>query len=74
MTYLLKKLSCQKHDGCVSCNLTVLKLNDPLSGFRAPFNIYVHTDAKEGTGTPAETLNRGFCLDFVQQPCSTTNG
>ena len=21
-----------------------------------------------------DALNRGFCLDFVQQPCSTTSG
>ena len=39
-------------------------------GFRTPFNIYVHTDNSEGTAAQAETMNRGFCLDYVQQPCS----
>lgn len=42
--------------------------------FRTPFNIFIHTDSTEGSATTAETLNRGFCLDFVQQPCSTTSG
>ena len=44
------------------------------SGFRTPFNIFIHTDSQEGSAATAETLNRGFCLDFVQQPCSTTSG
>ena len=48
----------------------------PFSGFRKPFNIVVHTDSAEGTvsaGDP-DTNNRGFCLDFVQQPCGTASG
>ena len=40
-------------------------------GFRAPFNIYVHTDSKEGTASSMESSNRGFCLNFVQRPCTT---
>ena len=30
----------------------------------------MHTDNSEGTAAQAETMNRGFCLDYVQQPCS----
>ena len=44
------------------------------SGFRTPFNLFVHTDNQENSSTTPETLNRGFCLNYVQQPCSTTNG
>ena len=44
-----------------------------LSGFRRPFNVVVHTNDREST-TDGDALNRGFCLDFVQQPCSTTSG
>ena len=45
-----------------------------ISGFRTPFNIYVHSDNQEGSSTPTETMNRGFCLDYVQQPCSVAQG
>ncbi|XP_011179810.1 uncharacterized protein LOC105210499 [Zeugodacus cucurbitae] len=34
-----------------------------------PFRLYFHTD---GVEAPTDIDNRGFCLDFVQQPC--TNG
>ena len=44
-----------------------------LSGFRRPFTVVVHTNDKELTDD-GDALNRGFCLDFVQQPCSTTSG
>ena len=40
----------------------------PVTSFSKPFNIRVHTDDVEGT---AEDANRGFCFDFVQQPCTT---
>ena len=53
---------------------TLSYISTTLSGFRTPFNIVVHTDSTEGSAATAETLNRGFCLDFVQQPCSTTSG
>ena len=44
-----------------------------LSGFRTPFNVVVHTNSIETT-TDGDTNNRGFCLDYVQQPCSTVTG
>ncbi|CAD7082808.1 unnamed protein product [Hermetia illucens] len=34
-----------------------------------PFRLYFHTD---GVESPIDVDNRGFCLDYVQQPC--TNG
>ncbi|XP_059094264.1 uncharacterized protein LOC131889223 isoform X1 [Tigriopus californicus] len=46
----------------------------PVNSFVKPFNINVHTDGLEGTSTPAQTSNRGFCLNYVQQPCTTSNG
>ena len=48
-----------------------LMLAPLLSGFSKPFNIGVHTDSLEGTSAAADSSNRGFCLNFVQQPCST---
>ena len=50
-----------------------------IPGFMKPFNIYVHTNSAEGTtGTtnpaPADTGNVGFCLNYVQQPCTSTSG
>ena len=44
------------------------------SGYSKPFNIRVHTDGAEGSSSPAETNNRGFCFKFVQQPCTSTTG
>ena len=46
----------------------------PVFSNTKPFNIYVHTDSVEGTSIPFETLNRGFCLNFVQQPCNSSAG
>ena len=43
------------------------------TGFRTPFNIYVHTNDREAT-TDTDSGNRGFCLNYVQQPCSTVTG
>ncbi|XP_065162415.1 uncharacterized protein [Atheta coriaria] len=34
-----------------------------------PFRLYFHTDARE---TPQDQGNRGFCLNYVQQPCTNT--
>ena len=44
-----------------------------------PFNINVHTNSAEGTTSttnpaPTDTGNIGFCLNFVQQPCTSTTG
>ncbi len=39
-----------------------------------PFVINVHTDSLEGGAATAESSNRGFCLNYVQQPCSTSTG
>ena len=50
-----------------------------ISGFMKPFNIYVHTNSAESTSsttnpTPTDTGNIGFCLNYVQQPCTSTTG
>ncbi|XP_071534346.1 uncharacterized protein [Panulirus ornatus] len=34
-----------------------------------PFMLVYHTDGTEGSAAPTELNNRGFCLDYVQQPC-----
>ncbi|ROT76560.1 hypothetical protein C7M84_004855 [Penaeus vannamei] len=34
-----------------------------------PFVLIYHTDATEGSAVPSEESNRGFCLNYVQQPC-----
>ncbi|KAF0304047.1 hypothetical protein FJT64_002829 [Amphibalanus amphitrite] len=39
--------------------------------FTKPFRLFYHTDSQEGASTPAEDGNRGFCLDYVQQPCTS---
>ena len=44
-----------------------------LAGYAKPFIVNVRTNAVEGSGSPADTNNRGFCLNYVQQPC-TANG
>ena len=46
----------------------------PVYSYSKPFNIYVHTDSLEGSSSPAESSNRGFCLNFVQQPCTSGAG
>jgi len=46
----------------------------PVFSFSKPFNIYVHTDSLEGSSSPAEANNRGFCLNYVQQPCTSSSG
>jgi len=46
----------------------------PVSSYSKPFNIRVHTDSLEGSTTPAESSNRGFCLNYVQQPCNSATG
>merc|ERR550532_972213 len=43
----------------------------PVTSYSKPFNIRVHTDSLEGSTTPAEASNRGFCLNYVQQPCNS---
>ena len=64
--------------------------NVPVFSFSKPFNIYVHTDSLEGSSSPAESSNRwlkysfqvwilkycfrGFCLNYVQQPCTSGAG
>ena len=40
-----------------------------IAGSVRPFRLYFHTDATEA---PNDIDNKGFCLDYVQQPC--TNG
>ncbi|XP_023335594.1 uncharacterized protein LOC111706787 isoform X2 [Eurytemora carolleeae] len=48
--------------------------NVPVYSYTKPFNIYVHTDSTESSSSPAETNNRGFCLNFIQQPCIASSG
>merc|ERR1711953_343802 len=48
--------------------------NVPVYSYSKPFNIYVHTDSLEGSSSPAESNNRGFCLNYVQQPCTSSVG
>ena len=46
-----------------------------ISGFSKPFVLRVHTDSFEGTpDQDTDFSNRGFCLDFVQQPCTSVFG
>ena len=56
-----------------TCQLSIIIMFN-FTGFRTPFNVFVHTDDQEGSSTPTETMNRGFCLDYVQQPCSVSQG
>ncbi|XP_037079095.1 uncharacterized protein LOC119100086 [Pollicipes pollicipes] len=42
-----------------------------LYSFVKPFRLTYHTDSEEADSTTSETDNRGFCLDYVQQPCTT---
>jgi len=43
--------------------------------FSKPFVLRVHTDSFEGTpDQDTDFSNRGFCLDFVQQPCTSVFG
>jgi len=44
-------------------------LKNILTASVRPFRLYFHTD---GVEAPNDIDNRGFCLDYVQQPC--TNG
>lgn len=48
--------------------------NVPVYSYSKPFHIYVHTDSVEASSNPPESLNRGFCLNFVQQPCTSSTG
>lgn len=47
-----------------------LKIMWPISGSIRPFRLAFHTDAVEAENNDID--NKGFCLDYVQQPC--TNG
>ena len=46
----------------------------PFPGYSKPFQISVHTDGAESSSSPAETNNRGFCFNYVQQPCNSSTG
>lgn len=39
-----------------------------ISGTVKPFRLIFHTDATEA---PNDVGNRGFCLNYIQQPCTT---
>jgi len=39
-----------------------------LLGTVKPFRLIFHTDSTEG---PGDIGNKGFCLNYVQQPCTT---
>ena len=59
--------------GEVFCSVTnhpSPSMHCPIYSFVRPFAIRVHLDADEADdGTPAN--NRGFCLQYVQQPCTS---
>ena len=57
----------------ILCNLCT-SLYFVFTGYSKPFNIRVHTDATEGSSSPAEASNRGFCFTYVQQPCNSSTG
>ncbi|XP_042885176.1 uncharacterized protein LOC122261544 [Penaeus japonicus] len=63
--------SCQ--DRLCGDNLNVVESrtagNVVVYSFVRPFVLIYHTDATEGGAVPSEESNRGFCLDYVQQPC-----
>eukprot|EP00094_Tigriopus_californicus_P011978 TCALIF_11572-PA protein Name:"Protein of unknown function" AED:0.19 eAED:0.22 QI:148/0.58/0.61/1/0.83/0.84/13/0/679 len=48
--------------------------NVALFSFSKPFLVRIHTDGGEGTPNPADTSNRGFCLNYIQQPCTSSVG
>ena len=45
-----------------------------ITGYSKPFVLNVHSDSQEGNSVPAESANFGFCLNFVQQPCTSSSG
>jgi hypothetical protein len=50
-------------------NAEVSAVDRTISSNIRPFRLAFHTDSVEA---PNDVDNRGFCLDYVQQPC--TNG
>lgn len=50
-------------------NAEVSNMDRTVSSNIRPFRLAFHTDSVEA---PNDVDNRGFCLDYVQQPC--TNG
>lgn len=50
-------------------NAEVSAVDRTVSSNIRPFRLAFHTDSVEA---PNDVDNRGFCLDYVQQPC--TNG
>ena len=49
-------------------------LDNDIAGYSKPFVLNVHSDSQEGNSVPAESANVGFCLNFVQQPCTSSSG
>lgn len=50
-------------------NAEVSNVERTISSNIRPFRLAFHTDSVEA---PNDVDNRGFCLDYIQQPC--TNG
>ncbi|KAF0303663.1 hypothetical protein FJT64_024384 [Amphibalanus amphitrite] len=44
--------------------------SDAVYSFMKPFRLYYHTDAQEGSSETPDSGNTGFCLNYVQQPCT----
>lgn len=44
------------------------------TSYSKPFVLNVHSDSQEGNSVPTESANVGFCLNFVQQPCTSSSG
>lgn len=71
---VINLLKCIKHFLSCHCsggtfNAEVSNVERTVSSFIRPFRLAFHTDSVEA---PNDVDNRGFCLDYVQQPC--TNG
>ncbi|GAB0099803.1 uncharacterized protein DMENIID0001_156900 [Sergentomyia squamirostris] len=62
-------LTCEDRICGGTFNAEVNSVERTVSSNVRPFRLAFHTDAVEA---PIDTDNRGFCLDYVQQPC--TNG
>ncbi|KAK9729252.1 hypothetical protein QE152_g15997, partial [Popillia japonica] len=66
------QLSNQDYSICIRteknfCSIQYTQCAD--SGNVKPFRLFFHTD---GVEAPTDAGNRGFCLDYVQQPCTNS--
>lgn len=50
-------------------NAEVSSIERTVSSNVRPFRLFFHSDQVE---SPTDLDNRGFCLDYVQQPCTNS--